>query len=85
MEDLIQEMPRKVEAALSYGESMKNMDKAVNHNIKQEIKFIIMNEMNLGFEDVDVYIFGSRLMGLACQDSDLDIFVDIGMQYLINE
>ena len=77
MHALVEDMPSKVEAALSYGQSLKNPVRKEYQNIIKDIKRVFVTNYQ---KNVDVHFFGSRLMGLATHDSDLDTYIDLGKE-----
>lgn len=42
-----------------------------------------VRSLYVGSETVDIYIFGSRLYGLAAENSDVDLYLDIGKRIII--
>lgn len=41
-----------------------------------------VRSLYVGSETVDIYIFGSRLYGLAAENSDVDLYLDIGKRII---
>ena len=77
MQRLVETMPGKAIAALFYGQSWKNMDRDEYLKVMADIKRVFIRNAQRNF---DVHFYGSRLMGLACQDSDLDTYIDLGKE-----
>ena len=75
MENFIKTMPQKVEEALACGQTLSDMESKDHLLVKQDLKKLFLDNF---CEHVDVHFFGSRLMGLANEKSDADIFVDVG-------
>ena len=75
MENLIKTMPQKVEEALACGQTLSDMEGKDYLLVKQDLKKLFLDNF---YKNVDVHFFGSRLMGLANEKSDADIFVDVG-------
>lgn len=80
MQRLVETISEEVEAAIIYGITMNNMNRHEYQKIKKDIDEVFKNSLS---KDVHLHVFGSRLMGLACKDSDLDVFVDLGMEFLL--
>lgn len=61
-------------------ETSRKLSDTSQYNMVRE-SLISLGKNRFGKEAIDVYFFGSRIIGLATEASDLDIFVDIGRRF----
>lgn len=53
---------------------------ALNYDPKlYDIKHNLQMDLDRHFSNVKIHFFGSRIIGLATKESDLDIFIEIGI------
>lgn len=61
-----------VDSATAEGESLKNDSKY------DALKLNLQMDLDQHFTNAVIHLYGSRVIGLATKESDLDIFVEIG-------